>query len=65
MKESMAKHGYTQGDMTPKVEDYEAPASGFGEEGFSKTLDYIERQDSFRSKAASKIKSQSYEGRYS
>lgn len=65
MKESMSKKGYTQGDMSPKVEDYQKPESNFSERGFSKTLDYVERQDKFVGKEASKIKGQHYQGRYS
>jgi len=65
MKEKMSKAGYHQGDMSPHVEDYQAKESAFPEHGFSKTLEYIERQDSFRGKEAKKIKSQAYHGRYS
>ena len=32
MKEKMAKAGYSQGDMSPKVESYQKPES-FGEIG--------------------------------
>lgn len=62
MKETM---GYKQGDMSPKVEDYQKPMSNYSQEGFSKTDQYIERQDAFQSKEASKIKGQGYKGRYS
>lgn len=65
MSEKMAKAGYTQGDMSPKVEDYQRPASNYSQEGFSKTLDYVSRQDETVAKQCSKIKSQGYQGRYS
>lgn len=65
MKEKMAKAGYIQGDMAPKVKDYQAPESEFAERGFSKTLEYVERQDKFRHKEAKGIEKQAYQGRYS
>jgi hypothetical protein len=65
MKESMAKRGYTQGDMSPKVEDYQKPLSDYSQEGFSKTLEYIERQDAFQKREAREIEKQAYKGRYS
>jgi hypothetical protein len=66
MKEKMGfKKGYVQGDMSPKVEDYQAPVSEFAERGFSKTTEYVERQDKFRHKEAKEIEKQRYEGRYS
>jgi hypothetical protein len=65
MKESMKSKGYKQGDMSPHVEDYQAKESEFPECGFSKTTEYIERQDAFRGRESKEIKSQSYKGRYS
>lgn len=65
MKEKMAKAGYTQGDMSPHVEDYQKPGSDFSQEGFSKTTEYVERQDAFQKREASDIKKQAYKGRYS
>ena len=65
MKEKMAKAGYMQGHMEPHVEDYQAKHGDFAEEGFSKTLEYIERQDKHREMAARDIKKQAYQGRYS
>jgi hypothetical protein len=65
MKEKMAKAGVHQGDMSPHVEDYQKPESDFAERGFSKTLEYIERQDRFQKKEASEVKKQAYMGRYS
>ena len=65
MKEKMSKHGYTQGDMKPTVEDYQKPEKDFAERGFSKTDEYIERQDKFQGKMAAGVKKQAYEGRYS
>lgn len=65
MKESLASAGKAQGDMSPKVRDLQTPESCFPEKGFSKTLEYVERQDSFRGKESSMIKKQAYKGRYS
>jgi len=61
----MAKKGYKQGDMGPTVDDYERPESNFSQAGFSKTTEYVERQDKFVGKEASKVRSQAYQGRYS
>ena len=65
MKEKMGKAGYVQGDMSPHVEDYQKPMSDFSQEGFSKTLDYIERQDAFQKREAKDVEKQGYKGRYS
>lgn len=65
MKEKMGKAGYIQGDMSPKVKDYQKPAKDYSQEGFSKTTDYIERQDAFQAREARDIDRQSYKGRYS
>lgn len=64
-KESMHMAGYEQGDMSPKVKDYQKPESDFSQRGFSKTLEYIERQDKFQKREANEIEGQSYMGRYS
>ena len=63
--EGMAHKGDAQGDMSPHVKDFQKPMSDFSQAGFSKTLDYVERQDRFQGKEASEIKSQDYKGRYS
>lgn len=65
MKEHMNKKGYVQGEMSPHVEDYQKPHSNYAEQGFSKTLEYIERQDAFQTKEAGELKKQAYKGRYS
>ena len=65
MKEKMNKAGRVQGDMSPHVEDYQKPMSNYSQEGFSKTTEYVERQDKIQSSEASQIKKQSYKGRYS
>lgn len=65
MKEKMSKAGSKQGDMSPHIEDYQKPNSGFSQEGFSKTTEYVERQDKFQNKMAGDIKKQGYVGRYS
>lgn len=61
----MAMKGHKQGDMAPKVDDYQKPMKDYSQEGFSKTTQYIERQDKFQAKEASGIKKQAYQGRYS
>jgi hypothetical protein len=65
MKNGMAKAGYAQGDMAPKVDDYQRPSSNYSQEGFNKTTEYIERQDKFVAAECSQIKKQAYKGRYS
>ncbi len=65
MKEKMSKDCYVQGDMSPRLEDYQKPESDFAERGFSKTVEYIERQDRTQSKMEKGISKQSYQGRYS
>lgn len=65
MKENMSKAGYVQGDMSPKVEEYGKPMSSFSQEGFSKTTQYVERNDAYLNKEAAGIRKQSYQGRYS
>ena len=65
MKEKMAKAGYAQGDMNPHVEDYQKPEKDFAERGFSKTLEYIERQDKHQDEMAKDLNKQAYNGRYS
>lgn len=65
MKEKMNKMGYVQGNMNPHVEDYQKPSKDFSQEGFSKTTQYVERQDAFQGREAKDIEKQAYKGRYS
>ncbi len=65
MKESMGKKGYEQGEMKPTVESYQKPEKDFAERGFSKTTEYVERQDRRQSEMAKDVDKQSYKGRYS
>ena len=65
MKEKMSKAGYTQGDMSPHVADYQKPEKDFAERGFSKTTEYVERQDKFQSAMSKELNKQAYNGRYS
>ncbi len=65
MKEQMSKKGYVQGEMSPHVEDYQSSESEFAERGFSKTTEYVERQDAFRKREAKGLEKQAYKGRYS
>ena len=65
MAKNMGMKGVKQGDMSPSVDDIQRPASNYSQEGFSRTLDYIERQNGFVAKEAKEVKSQAYKGRYS
>ncbi len=65
MKEKMSKAGYIQGDMAPKVEEYQKPEKDFAERGFNKTTEYIERQDGRQSGMSKDLNKQAYQGRYS
>jgi hypothetical protein len=65
MKEKMSKRGYDQGDMKPTVESYQKPEKDFAERGFSKTDEYIERQDMRQSGMSKDLNKQAYKGRYS
>jgi len=65
MKEKMSKHGYVQGDMKPTVESYQKPEKDFAERGFSKTDEYIERQDKRQAGMSKDLNKQAYNGRYS
>lgn len=64
-KERLGHLGDHQGNMATKVENYQKPTADFAESGFSRTLDYIERKNSFEGKEAKTIKKQHYKGRYS
>lgn len=61
----MAMAGLNQGDMSPRIKDYQKPENDFSQDGFSKTLNYIERQDKLQSNEASTVEKQAYHGRYS
>ena len=61
----MAMAGLNQGDMSPRIKDYQRPMDDFSQEGFSKTLEYIERQNRFQETEASTVEKQAYHGRYS
>lgn len=65
MAKDMGKLGYSQGDMSPHVEDYQRPSGNYSQADFNKTTQYIERQDKFVNKECSQIKKQDYKGRYS
>jgi hypothetical protein len=51
--------------MRPTVESYQKPEKDFAERGFSKTTEYVERQDKRQSGMARDVNKQSYNGRYS
>lgn len=61
----MNKKGYVQGDMKADVKDYQEPMKNFSQTDANKTTEYVSRQDAFVGKESSKIKGQSYKGRYS
>lgn len=61
----LAHAGLHQGDMAPKVTNFQKPEAEFSQRGFSKTLEYIERQDKMQSGMAHDIEKQGYVGRYS
>jgi hypothetical protein len=65
MKEKMSKRGYEQGDMKPTVESYQKPEKDFAERGFSKTTEYVERQDERQGAMSKDLNKQAYKGRYS
>jgi hypothetical protein len=64
-QDKKAYMGVKQGDMSAHVDEIGKPANDFSQEGFSKTLEYVERQNAFQAREASDIKKQSYQGRYS
>jgi hypothetical protein len=61
----MAMAGLNQGDMSPRIKEWQKPESDFSQEGFSKTLNYVERQDKFQGQEAKAVENQAYHGRYS
>ncbi len=61
----MAMKGLNQGDMSPSIKDYQKPMKCYSQEGFTKTLDYIPRQNKIQTEMSSDIKKQAYVGRYS
>lgn len=65
MKESMGYAGHEQGDMSPKVKDYQKPMKDYSQRDANKTTEYIERQDRQQGRDASQIDKQEYKGRYS
>ena len=65
MKESMEKLGYNEGNMSAKVENFQKPEKDYPERGFSKTTEYIERQNATQSAMSKDVEKQHYKGRYS
>lgn len=61
----MAMAGLRQGDMEPRIKDLQRPTKDFSQEGFSKTLDYVGRQNRIQGTEAKTVEKQAYEGRYS
>lgn len=56
--------GNKNGDMSVKVKDYQPGQKQFAGSMMGKTNEYMSRTDATMNKAASKIKSQAYKGRY-
>ncbi len=52
------------GDMSVKVKDYQPGAKEFAGKMNGKTTEYISRTEKTMDKAAGKIRSQAYKGRY-
>ena len=65
MKEKMNKAGYTQGDMSPHVEDYQKPMRDYSQRDANMTTEYIERQNRQQGNDASQLEKQPWKGRYS
>ena len=61
----MAEKGLKQGDMSPHIKDFQKPEGDFAERGFSKTLEYISRQDRMQGGMEKGLNKQAYNGRYS
>lgn len=61
----MAKAGYKQGEMSPKVKDYQKPMKDYSQRDANRTTEYIERQDRQQSDDARQVSKQAYKGRYS
>lgn len=57
--------GEEMGDMKPAVHDMQTPERAYSQRDFSKTTDYIGRQNRRVEKEASEIRKQDYKGRYS
>ena len=57
--------GYRQGDMKPEVKDWQKGYDCYAEKYDQAPLKYVERQDKSQKKAAAKLKSEAYKGRYS
>jgi hypothetical protein len=65
MASKMAHKGNDQGNMSCVSDDMNMKDSAFSQRGFSKTNEYIERQDMHQEQAAKDINKQEYKGRYS
>ncbi len=57
-------YGYKGGDMKMHVDYYDKPESAYSQKHDQSTLNYISRQDYTQNKAASKLKSEAFKGRY-
>ena len=61
----MAKAGYVQGEMSPKVKDYQKPMKDYSQRDANKTTEYVERQDRQQADDCKQVGKQAFKGRYS
>ena len=61
---NMSGKGNEPGNMSPKVKDYQPKIGEYAGVQAGKTTEYISRRDAIQGRAASKVKSQAYKGRY-
>ena len=63
--EGLGKKGYNQGDMSCVSKEQGYSEGMFSQRGFSKTTEYMARQDAQQKMAAKDLNKQPYKGRYS
>ena len=60
----MKENAFMKQSMNADLKDFATPAAGFSQEYNQAPWAYVERQNSIVKKAASKLKTQEYKGRY-
>jgi hypothetical protein len=60
----MGKKGYSQGDMSPSVKDFQKPESCYSQKYDQSPTMYMERQNSRQGHEAGKLKRENHKGRY-
>lgn len=63
--DDLAMAGSKLGEMSPKLKDFQRPMKDFSQDGYNRTLEYVERQNRIQGVEATKIEKQAYKGRYS